>query len=284
MNNVNREFTLREQNTGGRGTAEIQSYVYSLLERYAMHKKSFTPPIDPMILAELRNVKIIYRQSSDDWVASLMPMGSGFVINVNESLPNVRIRNAICHEIAHTFFFDTSNKSPRRLGKPQPDDVEERLCFWAAREMLVPTAILKTEVEKLKSESLYTLDGISRLANIFVVSEDIIARRLSHDLSILENDWIILWYASPNKDENVKPRSLYPNHVSSSITNYVKSMIVDSVLKSVSECLENRTAVEREEHVGKRKVFQFKVRTEPIERHRIRAISWVSPFFKITVE
>ncbi len=158
------------------------------------------------------------------------------------------------------------------------------LCFWAAREMLVPTAILKMEVEKLKSESLYSFDCISRLANIFLVSEDIIARRLSHDLSILENDWIILWYTAPYKDENVRPHSLYPNHVSTAITDYVKSMIVDSVLKSVSECLKNRTVVERKEHVGKRKVFQFKVRTEPVERHRIRAISWVSPFFKITDE
>lgn len=277
VKNLDREVLLRKQNTGGRGTDEIQSYVHSLLSRYANQKKAFTPPIDPSVLAELQNARIIYRQGSKNWIASLMPMGSGFVINVNESCPTNRKRNAICHEIAHTFFFDTKTEPPRRLKNSQPDDQEERLCFWAAREMLVPASLFKSELRRLGGKTIYSFESISELAEIFKVSPGIIALRLTHDLALLGDDWLILWSSSARTGEEVRPKSLYPKHISTSISNYRKSKIIEAIRSVVSECQDRENPIEMEISVEKKKIFRFKVKTEKVKGYRLCAISWVSP-------
>lgn len=266
--------SLSKKSTGGRGNEKIKECANSLLNRYKSYVGTFSPPIQPQVLAKLQNAKVIYRKGSDQWVSSLMPMGKGFVINVNKVLSMARKRNAICHEIAHTFFFDIESEPPRRLKTHRPDDKEERLCFWAAREMLVPTSLFKKELNTLGCETLYSFEGISRLAKIFSVSPDIIALRLTHDLALLENDWIVLWYSNDKKDIRLRPMSLYPKHISDSISDYMKHKIREN-LRILLELKERENA--GEVVVGKRKKLRLRVKTEKVEREQLRAISWVSP-------
>lgn len=269
---------LSRTSTGGRGTEEIQRYTSSLLHRYEHHMGNFSPPIQPSVLAELQNAKVTYRQGSNHWISSLMPMGNGFVINVNESLPINRKRNAICHEIAHTFFFDTESEQPRRIKSSRPDAEEERLCFWAAREMLVPASLFREELSNLGHETTYFFEGILKLARIFQVSPDIVAWRLTHDLALLGDDWIVLWYSNSKKGEKLLPKSLYPKHISSSISDYMKAKVIEN-LRTALEQPEKENPQEIE--VGPRKKLRFRVKTERINRERIYAISWVSPLSKL---
>jgi Zn-dependent peptidase ImmA (M78 family) len=276
MKDVVNNNVLKDRKTGGRGTDEIKNHVYSLMNRYTIRKGSLTPPIEVSILAELQNAIIIYRHDSKNWVASLMPMGNGFVISVNESFPEYRRRNAICHELAHTFFFDTSGEFPTHSKNVPSDPNEERLCFWAAREMLVPFQLLKSELENLGNKAIYSFEGILTLSRIFVVSPDIIARRLTHDLALLGDNWMILWYSNGPIARQLQPKSLYPSHVSTLISDHFKKMIIEATKDTVVKCLERGEAVEMKYNVGKRKTLRFKVKTEQVVREKLCAISWVS--------
>lgn len=277
----------QEAHIGGRGNDEMRAWVSALIGEYTLYSGNVAPPINAEILAKLRNAKITPRRGSENWIASLMPMGRGFVIHVQEALARTRRRNAICHEIGHIFFFDTESNPPRRRIKPQPDALEERLCFWAAREMLVPETWCKTMLTEFGRESAYSFDGIKNLASIFEVSPDIIAYRLTHDLALLDNDWIILWYLSATKDVQTRgealrydfrPRPLYPKHVSVRIRDWMKLEIDKVVRDTVLECLQKKQVVTAEHQVGRRKRLRLAVRTEPVsDRPRLCAISWVSP-------
>lgn len=267
---------LIKTSTGGRGNDVIQKYVNSLLKRYKSYTGTFSPPIDQEVLAKLQNAKIIYRKRSDHWVASIMPIGNGFVINVNESMSENRKRNAICHEIAHTFFFDTEKEPPRRLQTPRPDKKEEELCFWAAREMLVPPSLLQVELDRIGREAAYSFEGIKKLAETFDVSPDIIARRLTHDLAFLGNDWIVLWYSNPKKGKKLRPKSLYPSHISDLLSEYEMSKIREQ-LRSALEVRENEGPMEIDVGIGKGKKIRLKFRPEKVDREKLYAISWVSP-------
>jgi len=265
------------KSTGGRGSIEIQDFVNSLLNRYKIHLGSFSPPIEPNLLAELQNASVLYRHGSDHWVSSIMPMGNGFVINVNRSLSENRKRNAICHEVAHTFFFNTNGKSPLRINKFYPDRREEHLCFWAAREMLVPKLLFEKELSNFEIGELYSYIGIKKIAKLFQVSADIIAWRLTHDLGLLGNDWIILWYFNP-KSKKLLPKSLYPKHISNTISTYMKKNIIESLRKN-HNFLDNNFSDKNntEITVGKLIKLKIKANTEKLAKEKLYAISWVSP-------
>lgn len=268
--------SLEKPFTGGRGSPEIQKYVNSLLDRYKLYTGSLIPPIEPEILAELQNAKIIYRPGSEHWNSSLMPMGSGFIIFVKESLHKNRLRSAICHEVAHTFFFDTGSKPPKRQENFCQNIDEEFLCFWAAREMLVPASLLENELTKLGRDFFYTFKNLSKLAEIFTVSPDIIAWRLTHDLSLLGDDWIVLWwYIDSITGKKLRPKSLYPKHISVSLSNYIKSKII----KNIRRCLLEKGFTENE-HI--KTPIKLKIKTEEVvARQNLRAISWVSPISRL---
>lgn len=263
--------------TGGRGTPEMQSLVNSLLKRYELHMGAITPPVRSSVFAKIQNARILFRQGSDHWVSSIMPMGNGFDIYVNEAFPMIRKRNAICHEVAHTFFYDIQSEPLKRLNKPRPDDEEELLCFWAAREMLVPTSLFENELDTLGVGAAYSLKGISNLAKTFQVSPDIIAYRLTHDLALLGKDWIILWYISSDKGRRYKAMSLYPEKISSSISKYYKMKILEAIQTTILKQPRKDNPIQIEFEVGKRLRFKFKVKTEYASGKNLFAISWVTP-------
>jgi len=235
---------------------------------------SLKPPIVPSVLADIQNATIMYSKRSKNWTASLMPMGTGFIISVNSFLSEQRIRNAICHEIAHTFFYDIDETPPQRRNKPRPDAQEELLCFWAAREMLVPSSLFKEELDRVGSDRVYSFEGISQLADVFSVSPDIVAYRLTHDLALLGNDWIVLWYSESYKNKEPKAQSLYPKEISMRISNYTKAKIVEKLRLSLEQ---SGVKDFNEFEVGKRNKIRIKSKNEIVNRQQLKAISWVTP-------
>lgn len=270
-----KNIPVAESRSGGRGSPDMQSHVDNILKRYVLHAGSLEAPIDPILLAKLQKSKVSYRYRTDNWVASLIPMGDGFVITVKENTSSKLQRYAICHEVAHTFFFDTDCIPPERLNDSYPSKKEELLCSWASREMLVPKSVLLDKINKYGRKIVYSFEGISKLAKIFVVDPDIMVLRLTHDLALLEDDWIVLTYSESHKK---RYKSYYPRHVSNSITSYMKSLIGNKVYNTISG-----SSAGMEFTVGTRKQFKFKIiKTEKIYLKHLKTISWISPITKIS--
>ena len=277
-NNLDSMIVTRteEDKSGGRGTVELRNRVHFLLNKYSNLRGSLSPPINVKVLAQLQNAKIIYRRGPENSVASMMPMGGCFIITVNDSLSQSRKRNAICHEIAHTFFFVNEGRLLRRAKNSCSNKCEELLCFWAARELLVPSDLLSKEMNKLGQDAIYMFSGLLKLSRTFLVSPDIIAYRLTHDLALLGDDWIVLWYGGSQTNRRLQARSLYPRHISDSISGYFKGRILDFIATTVKEAKEKGNFIEKYSKVGNRKPFRFKVRTEWVHKEKLCAVSWVS--------
>jgi Zn-dependent peptidase ImmA (M78 family) len=272
------KYLIKDVTSGGRGSTQIQEQVASLLYRYKQCNNGIIPPIDHFLLATLQNARIIYRASTENWVASVLPIKSGFIISVNKSLPYNRQRYAICHEIAHTFFIASSGgQMPLHDNPINHDKKQELLCFWAAREMLVPADLLENRVKEIGYDNMRNLRGILKVAEDFEVSPDIISYRLTHDLAILGNSWIVLWYRNNKSKSGLLPKSLYPRHISESITKYAKDNILDNLRNIILDMNQRVVPHEKEIIVGRKKYIRLKIRIEHVKRNNLVAIAWVTP-------
>src|ERR1035437_6646593 len=71
------------------------------------------PPFDPFQLANFSGIKVFPNEDVAD--ARTVPAAGGrFVIEFNPNRPRHRIKYSICHEIAHTFFPDCSERIRNR--------------------------------------------------------------------------------------------------------------------------------------------------------------------------
>ena len=143
--------------------------------------------------------------------------------------------------------------------------------------MLVPASLLENELTKLGRDSFYTFKNLSKLAEIFTVSPDIIAWRLTHDLSLLGDNWIVLWYIDSITGKKLRPKSLYPKHISVSLSNYTKLKIIENIRR----CLLEKGFTENEHVIGKKTPIKLRIKTEEVAKQNLRAISWVSPISKL---
>jgi hypothetical protein len=57
----------------------------------------------------------------------------------------------------------------------------------------------------------------------------------------------------------------------------LKGKIINSIASTVRECQEKGNLVEKENKVGDKKTFHFKVKTERVDREKLWAVSWVFP-------
>jgi Zn-dependent peptidase ImmA (M78 family) len=101
------------------------------------------PPLDPFVLADFRNIKVVPRQDILDARTSFID--GRFVIEFNPNRSRGRIRYSICHEIAHTFFPDCGESIRNRSTHQQMQSDEwqlEMLCNIGAGELLMPSGTL----------------------------------------------------------------------------------------------------------------------------------------------
>jgi len=163
--------------------------IREILDQYRKAKGDLAPPMDPIQLASICNcrVQIVPERGSHEGV--LIRSRGGFIIQHRRDLHETRKNLTICHEIAHTFFFDSSSPIPRRVRQHRQ---EESLCFSVARRLLVPEEPLHKMFESLWSRE-QPLASLARLSNVFTCSLEIMADRLTTDTSLLRDELITFW-------------------------------------------------------------------------------------------
>lgn len=155
----------------------------------ARRLQDFGKPVNPALLAKVQHVKVI-RLWPMVPEAAVEPKHDGFAVYLRSTRRLIydlekdldlgeltrRERFTLCHEVAHTFFYDLSDSPPRFFGEPQSVGALEELCQFAAGLLLVPTFMLQDEIKSsiLKSSSL-----VIQLAKAFEASPEVIIRRIA---------------------------------------------------------------------------------------------------------
>ena len=191
----------------------IQRWVDDILGKYGEMVESFAPPICEKILTkaieEIKGIKIVLeaeKKISTFDEGLLMPIRGGFMIKYGtfskkrEKFHRVKIRETICHELAHILFYDCTSLMPR-LGIRPP----EYLCHDIARKLLLPTQLLKENFSEKKKESNNLIDLIEQLSRDFQVALKLMAKRLTEDLPILNSAMVTFWrYKAGNEGPSNK--------------------------------------------------------------------------------
>jgi len=156
--------------------------------------KLFQPPFDPLKVQKVGKavIEIEYAPRSDvGGDGSLKPVDKGFLIKIDETLfhrktPQYRLRSTVAHELMHALFYDTSRIPPRKLGlairSRKHFFMEEELCYYLAREFLVPNSLIHELMNKDASLQSPSLRNIDFLKSTYFVSSDIIAYKMIADL------------------------------------------------------------------------------------------------------
>lgn len=179
----------------------IQTWICGVIEIYGQKVGAITPPICEKSLCEaveeLKGVKIKCQPSKKASVFEeglLIPVRRGFIIQYRvldgrgRPFANVKIRETICHELAHILFYDCDSSIPR-LGMTPP----EHVCHSIARQLLIPDTLLRRRwTEQVEPD--VSLTGLLReFSSKFRVALRVMAQRLTEDLSLLENTMITFW-------------------------------------------------------------------------------------------
>jgi len=169
----------------------IEQLVENLLGEYKKRFGDLSLPIELTRLAQLMGAKV---EEAPDSIASegqLLPIRGGFIIRYRRGTPAYRANLTICHEIAHTFFYDRTQSIPKRPFGNLPTQKEEYLCFLAARQLLVPKEVLINHMRGLID--CPSLDLLRELSHRFRVSLPIMAMRLTKDTSLIDKVMFTTW-------------------------------------------------------------------------------------------
>lgn len=132
------------------------------------------PPFDPFQLANFAGIKVLPSEEVTD--ARTIPAAGGrFIIEFNPNRPRHRIKYSICHEIAHTFFPDCSERIRNRASIQEMNGSDwqlEMLCNMGAAELLMPIGTFQTPEEHRLS-----IDQILALRKKYEVSVDAVLLR-----------------------------------------------------------------------------------------------------------
>lgn len=107
---------------------------------YCQQPNNRIPPFDAERIARLRGVLDV-RKEDMEGSGRLVPIPGGFRVELRRSDRPER-RNFTCaHEIGHTYFFDLSQREPKRLIGLDPHawHLEEAFCDYFAESLLMPS-------------------------------------------------------------------------------------------------------------------------------------------------
>jgi hypothetical protein len=190
----------------------IQGWINEILEKYEQKVGSVAPPICEKTLCrvveELKGIDITREPDKKASVfdeGSLLPIRGGFIIkygtiNKNQmKFSKVKIRETICHELAHILFYNCT------LLIPQLQIIsDESLCHDIARQLLLPAPILKKEFEeKNKVNPTNLIQVIKELSRDFQVAIMLMVRRLTEDLSLLKDSMVTFWKYKGEVDKQI---------------------------------------------------------------------------------
>ena len=185
----------------GESWGRLRFLFLSMADALRLRVGETRPPIRLDRMKEMRRIKSeIWFRSPDGPDALLSPSNEGFALRLNVGQPAVRHRFSTAHEIGHTFFYDIDKLPPRRLltaglsarprgKKSSLEDKEENICSVFAGALLLPQHLLLAELRAIPEDKVVFL---SRVANEYAVSLEVVARRLLIDLSEMRNTIVIL--------------------------------------------------------------------------------------------
>ncbi|HWZ97998.1 MAG TPA: ImmA/IrrE family metallo-endopeptidase [Candidatus Dormibacteraeota bacterium] len=146
-------------------------------------------PVDPLKLARYCGVlSVEHRRMIPE--AVLSPVRGGFVLYLQNNFPaehrnKSRERFSFAHELGHTFFFDQSLPIPKPAkGAPQGERLE-KLCNFAAGEILLPSSALNETVRR--EGSIVSSAKLLELKTRFGVSLEALIRRV-HAARLIDDE------------------------------------------------------------------------------------------------
>jgi hypothetical protein len=157
----------------------------SLAERRKITSVEFRPLlVDAMLTTHPCGFRIFFNSNGDDPV----DLQEQFLRESREQLMPSRLRFSLAHELAHTFFYDLSEGTPKLAkqfrsggGKTELENLE-RNCNRIAAQMLLPTPMLKAALKGMKTVNPPSLLELAQRAG---VSIEALVRRLSDQNTLL---------------------------------------------------------------------------------------------------
>jgi Zn-dependent peptidase ImmA (M78 family) len=155
-------------------------------------------PTDLLAVASACHIQnIVSSELREDGYLLSLPTGTEIFVNAQQTLGRQRFTAA--HEIVHTLIPEVDRGHPRfeeeNLFREDGDEVE-RLCDIGAAELLVPLAGLRNRIANV----FPSLDCVGRLASIYEVSLEVMARQISR-----AGSWrciFVLWEPGKRKSED----------------------------------------------------------------------------------
>jgi len=198
----------------------VQKWINEILEKYKQKVGVITPPICEKTLCkvveELKGIRIRIEPDKKASIFDrglLLPVQGGFIIKYGtldknqKKFPYVKIRETICHELAHILFYDCTSLIPRLKTIPP-----EYLCHDIARQLLLPEQIVKQKFsEKIKTNSNLR-HIIEQLSKEFRVALILMVRRLTEDLSLLNDTMVTFWKYKYEKGHFLNKQICYKDY------------------------------------------------------------------------
>lgn len=202
------------------GKEYVQKYVSNILEKYEQKVGVITPPIcvDTLcnVIKELNEINIEIEPDKKISILDkglLMPVQGGFIIKYGvadkdqKKFHNVKIRETICHELAHILFYDCAPEIPHLKIKPP-----EYLCHDIARQLLLPDCLVREKFsEKIRTNS-DLIHIIQKLSGEFKVALMLIVKKLTEDLSLLDDTMVTFWKHESRKDSFLSKQIRYKDY------------------------------------------------------------------------
>lgn len=194
------------------GKEHIPIWINEILDRYKQKVGLIIPPICEKtlcrVIEEVKRINITLEADEKPSTFDkglLIPIRGGFIIKYGTIDKNqkrfyaVKIRETICHELAHILFYDCTSLIPRVKVIPP-----EYLCHDIVRQLLLPDQIIKKNFsEKIKMDS-NLIHIIKQLSKDFQVALMLTVRRLTEDLSLINDTMVTFWKYMPEKGTRYK--------------------------------------------------------------------------------
>ena len=197
---------------------DIEAYMKRQANKLLCETGQNEPPFNPVRIGLLRKIKGINDAKIDN-ISELVPVQGGFIIRINPEVVTesskhngrknhqaLRSRRfTIAHEIGHTYFYETTSRSPSRPYGDLGSVSEERLCDIFATELLMPSQRFLDDAQVLIKKIGSRVKTILELGRLYRLTLQPIVLRL-YEVGILDKEHhvTIKWNykTNPSKPQN----------------------------------------------------------------------------------
>jgi hypothetical protein len=171
----------------------------TLASQLLEQSKQKEPPVDLDACYSYRRIikeVVDYSLKRDAWLRVLR---DGFEIVYR---PSDRDRFSKAHELGHTYFYRLDTAVIQRLAHPPVARLyEEEACDAFATELLMPEEWVRNKFDTFRGESPATL--VVKLARLFKVTYESMARRLVRDLNLLDSILLGVTWSKKTDNQNL---------------------------------------------------------------------------------